>query len=83
MPKNLQSVIVSTEDGAIIQVFQGETHYSPNDELLTYETLMRYICDGTLKEHGLFPCNLKMLNSNNSKSRSSAIENSMLLAAII
>lgn len=48
-------IIVETKDGVVIQIGRGETHIMDDGREITYEQMMMWLVEGSLKQHGFYP----------------------------
>ena len=77
-------IVIEDVNGLMYYINPGETHMTPNGSLITYEQVIDWIYNGTLREHGFRAPTMKneFSHSNNRQVACNAI-NSSLLAAII
>lgn len=48
-------IIVETKDGTVIQMSYGATHIMDDGREITYEQMMMWLIEGSLKQHGFYP----------------------------
>lgn len=58
--------VVETIDGVRIYINEGQTFILDDGARITYNDVLTWICDGTLKQHGLRGVTPHKSNSNNS-----------------
>lgn len=61
-------IIVETKDGVVIQVSRGATYIMDDGQEITYEQMMMWLIEGSLRQHGFYPYKghtSKSYNSNN------------------
>jgi hypothetical protein len=78
-------IIVETKDGVVIQISRGATHIMDDGREITYEQMMMWLIEGSLKQHGFYPYKGIMSKSCSSNS-SHAIRNTrniLTTAAVI
>ena len=78
-------IIVETKDGLVIQIGCGATHIMDDGREITYEQMMMWLIEGSLKQHGFYPYKGRTSKSCSSNS-SHAIRNTRNLlttAAVI
>lgn len=62
-------IIVETKDGMVIQISRGATYIMDDEREITYEQMMIWLIEGSLKQHGFYPYKgrtSKPCNSNSS-----------------
>lgn len=65
----IMDIIVETKDGVVIQIGRGATHIMDDEQEITYEQMMIWLIEGSLKQHGFSPYKgiaSKSCNSNSS-----------------
>lgn len=77
-------IVVDTKDGAVVYLNCGQTYIADDGRKITYEQMLEWMFDGSLRRHGFCPhkCLTSQSSSNNNYAACHAV-NTALLAAMI
>lgn len=77
-------IVVDTKDGAVVYMNRGYTYIADDSRKITYEQMLEWMFDGSLKQHGFYPhkCRTSKLSNNNNYAARNVIRTA-LLAAIL
>ena len=77
-------IVVDTEDGAVVYLNCGQTYITDDGRKITYEQMLEWMFDGSLKQHGFYPhkCRTSQSNGNNNYAAINATRLGLLAATI-
>ena len=77
-------IVVDTKDGAVVYLNHGQTYIANDGRKITYEQMLEWMFDGSLKQHGFYShrCRTSQSISNNNYAARHTV-NTALLAAMI
>lgn len=77
-------IVVDTKDGAVVYMSRGQTYITDDGRKITYEQMLEWMLDGSLKQHGFYPhkCRASHSSSNNNYAVHNAIRTALLAATI-
>lgn len=78
-------IIVETKDGSVIQISRGATYIMDDGQEITYEQMMMWLIEGSLKQHGFYPykCYISKSYSSNNNYAIHNTRNLLTTAAVI
>lgn len=77
-------IIVETKDGSVVRMNRGQTYIDYEGRDITYEQMLKWILDGSLRQHGFYPYKghtSKSISDNNYAARN-AIRTALLAATL-
>ena len=77
-------IVVDTKDGAVVYLNYGQTYIADDGRKITYEQMLEWMFDGSLKQHGFYPhkCRTSQSNSNNNYAARNAQMMALLAATL-
>lgn len=77
-------IIVDTKDGAVIRMNHGQTYIDSDGRNITYEQMLEWLVNGSLRQHGFYPhkCRTSQSSSNNNYASRMSIATGLLAASI-
>jgi hypothetical protein len=76
-------IVIEDNNGVVYCINPGETHMTFNGLLITYDQVLEWIVNGTLREHGFRAPTMKNERKYTNSAAVSNSTNQSLLAAII
>ena len=78
-------IIVETNDGVVIQIGRGATYIMDDGREITYEQMMTWLIEGSLRQHGFYPYKAQTSKSYSSNSNYAArhTQNLLTTAAVM
>ena len=78
-------IVVDTEDGAVVRMNRGHTYITDDSRKITYEQMLEWMFNGSLRQHGFCPhkCRTSQSSSSNNNYAARRTVNAALLAAMI
>ena len=77
-------IIVETKDGSVVRMSRGQTYIDYDGRDITYEQMLKWILDGSLRQHGFYPykCRTSQPSSDNNYAARHAVNTALLAATL-